>query len=95
MKTKLTHLLKTFKVVLGTAGDKDSICRLHVGQLTVTLLNNNPPPPWPQKALYHFYAVIIRKHSNQRNNDIFLEKVDFKEVFQQLNYIGISELFFF
>ena len=34
-------------------------------------------------------------HPPWRNNDIFLEKVGFKEIFQQLNYKGISELLFF
>ena len=34
-------------------------------------------------------------HPPWRNNDKFLEKVGFEEVFQQLNYKGISELFFF
>ena len=34
-------------------------------------------------------------HPPWRNNDIFLKKVGFEEVFQQFNYKGISELFFF
>ena len=34
-------------------------------------------------------------HPPWRNNDIFLEKVGFEEVFQQLNYKGISELLLF
>ena len=31
----------------------------------------------------------------ERNSDIFLEKVGSEEIFQLLNYKGISELFFF
>ena len=32
-------------------------------------------------------------HPPRRNNDIFLEKVDFKEISQQLNFKDISALF--
>ena len=34
-------------------------------------------------------------HPSWRNNDIFLEKVGFEEIFQQINYKDISELLFF
>ena len=36
---------------------------------------------------------MIRCWKVWRNNDIFLEKVVFEEIFQQLNYKDISELF--
>ena len=44
------------------------------------------------------HTTVVGKfttHPPWRNNDIFLEKVGSEEIFQLLNYKGISELFLF
>ena len=55
------------------------------------------PTHHPQRMTYIIKLLGVGKfttHPPWRNNDIFLEKVGFEDIFQQLNYKDISKLFF-